>query len=413
MTVRSNCEYALRQAHTSATNKYIWQDAICIDQSATQEKNHQVAMMGPIYEMAAHVLACLGPHAGDSEFLTEFIDKNRSLMRHIYSRSDKSLVSGESGWSLPNPIPENRRLSVRCFFAKEARTREHLVQSFMGRPYFSGVWVLQEMYLASRISFCCGKDERPFNDLLATSMLVDYWISMHYLVDSWDPVMRDLVEKVSETGWILRRQRVLDISATRRKHPTTSVRHGCLALASGLRASKAVRQLSEILDVMQHFECVDARDRLYGVLSLVDWYELEGGHLPVPDYNKDAFRLAVEILQIYLTNANFTPKNGRVQQWAGQLLMVSKIPRTLHDTQMEIRIRHTGVRKAGSYSAYSSSSESDLQSVSSALPQDVPSLPAHSDNANALGFEQLWYGIELLPADTGREDGHCRSRYLP
>jgi hypothetical protein len=148
MTVRSNCEYALRQAHTSATNKYIWQDAICIDQSATQEKNHQVAMMGPIYEMAAHVLACLGPHAGDSEFLTEFIDKDRSLMRHIYSRSDKSLVSGESGWSLPNPIPENRRLSVRCFFAREARTRERLVQSFitfMGRPYFSRVWVLQEM----------------------------------------------------------------------------------------------------------------------------------------------------------------------------------------------------------------------------------------------------------------------------
>jgi hypothetical protein len=121
----------------------------------------------------------------------------------------------------------------------------------------------------------------------------------------------------------------------------------------------------------------------------------------------------MEILQIYLTNANFTPENGRVQQWAGQLLMVFKIPRTLHDTQMEILIRHTGVRKAGSYSAYSSSSESDLQSVSSALPQDVPSLPAHSDNANALGFEQLWYGIELLPADTGGEDGHCRSRYLP
>jgi hypothetical protein len=83
----------------------------------------------------------------------------------------------------------------------------------------------------------------------------------------------------------------------------------------------------------------------------------------------------MEILQIYLTNANFTPENGRVQQWAGQLLMVFKIPRTLHDTQMEILIRHTGVRKAGSYSAYSSSSESDLQSVSSALPQDVPSLP--------------------------------------
>ncbi|KAF2025152.1 hypothetical protein EK21DRAFT_50533, partial [Setomelanomma holmii] len=66
MTVRVNCDYALRQALASEASKYLWIDAICIDQMATQERNHRVAMMGKVYSRAAHVLACVGNHADDS-----------------------------------------------------------------------------------------------------------------------------------------------------------------------------------------------------------------------------------------------------------------------------------------------------------------------------------------------------------
>ncbi|KAF2025162.1 HET-domain-containing protein, partial [Setomelanomma holmii] len=67
LSIRRNCERALRQAYASEASRLFWIDAICIDQTSTQEKNHQVAMMGRIYAQAAHVFACVGPHADGSE----------------------------------------------------------------------------------------------------------------------------------------------------------------------------------------------------------------------------------------------------------------------------------------------------------------------------------------------------------
>ena len=39
---------------------WIWIDQLCIDQNNTNERNHQVAMMGRIYEHATQVIAWLG-----------------------------------------------------------------------------------------------------------------------------------------------------------------------------------------------------------------------------------------------------------------------------------------------------------------------------------------------------------------
>ncbi|KAH6857537.1 heterokaryon incompatibility protein-domain-containing protein, partial [Alternaria alternata] len=59
-TAGQNCVYALKQAHAAKANGYFWMDALCIDQSTTQEKNHQVGMMGQIYARSVHVMACVG-----------------------------------------------------------------------------------------------------------------------------------------------------------------------------------------------------------------------------------------------------------------------------------------------------------------------------------------------------------------
>ncbi|KAH7388833.1 heterokaryon incompatibility protein-domain-containing protein, partial [Pyrenochaeta sp. MPI-SDFR-AT-0127] len=56
----ANCIYALQQAYASEASEFFWVDALCIDQKSTQEKNHQVAMMGQIYARAVHVFACVG-----------------------------------------------------------------------------------------------------------------------------------------------------------------------------------------------------------------------------------------------------------------------------------------------------------------------------------------------------------------
>jgi hypothetical protein len=142
--VRTNCAYVLRQAFASRSSKYYWIDAICIDQTSTREKNHQVAMMGQLYKRASKVLACVGSHADDSDFLFESLVKYRPLLMKINAVMNLSVSKGVGVWFESNPIAKKRWLALECFFAMNATTRKRLADAyiaFMRRPYFSRVWV--------------------------------------------------------------------------------------------------------------------------------------------------------------------------------------------------------------------------------------------------------------------------------
>jgi hypothetical protein len=75
------------------------------------------------------------------------------------------------------------------------------------------------------------------------------------------------------------------------------------------------RGLEEMLGTMQHFECADVRDKLYGILALVDW----PGNAPTPDYDKTDFEVAVEVLQIYLDQKVHSSRSGRIFSWSEKL----------------------------------------------------------------------------------------------
>ena len=53
----------------------LWIDAICIDQGATTERIHQVALMGDIYIQAAEVLVWLGQGDGGIEATLHAVSK--------------------------------------------------------------------------------------------------------------------------------------------------------------------------------------------------------------------------------------------------------------------------------------------------------------------------------------------------
>ena len=62
LLVTKNCVSALKRFRPTAKDetRLLWIDAICIDQTATRERSHQVELMGEIYNKADHVLAWLG-----------------------------------------------------------------------------------------------------------------------------------------------------------------------------------------------------------------------------------------------------------------------------------------------------------------------------------------------------------------
>lgn len=64
--IRPNLRHALRRLRQPRHTRVIWVDAICIDQTGTDEKSVQVLMMGRIYAGARRVVAWLGEETFDS-----------------------------------------------------------------------------------------------------------------------------------------------------------------------------------------------------------------------------------------------------------------------------------------------------------------------------------------------------------
>ena len=288
-----NCVDALIQAYSTKASRYFWIDALCIDQNTTQEKSDQVGMMGQIYARSKHVLACVGPHTNDSMSLFKFLGENSLLLGNIHELTLYSPQEVAHHWVRPNPIWKSSSVALQCFLASSPFQIQALASvfiTFMKRSYFSRVWILQELYQAPSISICCGMDSRSIDDLLAVSMLVDFLIhvpsykgmltggaltgahmfSLPFLL----PGKKNALSKLQELFRMMRAQR------------------GCLTLATGARG---LYQLAEILGFMQSFRCTDPRDRLFGILVLVEWRR---GQRPLPDYGKDNLQVAIEVLRL-------------------------------------------------------------------------------------------------------------------
>ena len=320
-TARQNCVYALKQARTPKASRYFWMDAICIDQSSTQEKNHQVGMMGQIYARSKHVLACVGPHTDDSTSLFRAFSKNRLLLASIHGLALGSTIEKPGYWVMPNPIPRSPAVAEQClstisFFEREALTACFI--AFMKRPYFSRVWILQELHLAPATSLCCGMDRRSFAFLLAVSILIDFWINASEHRETLSNDTSAAADERSPPPWFSRRH--TSCLHLQEGFHSIEAQRGCLTLATRVRGR---RRLAEVLDDMQSFQCMDVRDRLFGVLALVEWGR---GEPAVPDYSKDNYEVAIEVLRRYIQNPESEPVSGQaVVDWARRLCEIFQV----------------------------------------------------------------------------------------
>jgi hypothetical protein len=73
-SVRQNLFDFLAQCRSKRYMGYLWIDALCIDQSNIQERNHQVALMGRVYSEAEMVIAWLGSSLQLAQAVEELCD---------------------------------------------------------------------------------------------------------------------------------------------------------------------------------------------------------------------------------------------------------------------------------------------------------------------------------------------------
>jgi hypothetical protein len=108
---------------------YYWIDALCINQKNIHERNHQVNQMHQIYSQAHQVIVWLG----DGE------DGGCSAL---------SWVAGTSSDSKPNEVELYEKLCA-----------------LFNNPYWSRMWIIQEIMYAQKLAIRCGTVEVDWEDI--------------------------------------------------------------------------------------------------------------------------------------------------------------------------------------------------------------------------------------------------------
>lgn len=134
-TIRDNLSYALphlaklrdggNKSEFMRPEKHLWIDAICINQTDTKERNHQVEMMKDIFTCASLTVAWLGPINEDL----------RSL----------------------RPATVNDK--------PKGSTVKKVLKNIASNRYFTRIWIVQEIILSKDIWIMCGSEICTWEDL--------------------------------------------------------------------------------------------------------------------------------------------------------------------------------------------------------------------------------------------------------
>lgn len=206
LPITSSCYKALRHLRQEIVSVFVWVDSVCINQSDLKERSYQVAMMDDIFSRANTVHAYVGEDEhGDSN-------------------------EGSKAISLLSSIAETTKSSGREF-------KDHaptILGPFFQRPYFSRLWVVQEVLLARTVVLHCADQSTPI---------------------TWDMVIKAQTHHVQVPWWMNHIGRI---------------------------GPHVKSELVQVLAATALCQMSDLRDKIFGLLGLVD---LEEASILKADYN--------------------------------------------------------------------------------------------------------------------------------
>lgn len=235
--IRKNLYQFLSNLYTALRSPVkVWIDSICINQNDIAERNSQVAMMGEIYAAADSVYAWLGMPTGDSHKVFGFVERSSSL------RSQR-----EPYWKILHSDP----------IAIEA------LHDLVNRPYWTRLWIVQEVVLAKRLFLFCGPKSISWEDFLFV---------------------------LAGTKWQIP-------SSTGQKSSSEALR-----LIHNLRRSRessSAMPLSALVRQYRMAECQDGRDKIYGLLAIAT---IESKRRVTIDYNKHLLQVLIETFHAWASD---------------------------------------------------------------------------------------------------------------
>lgn len=151
ISITRNLDVALRNMRLKSKVVVVWIDAICIDQGNLEERSHQVAFMDRIYTIARGTLVWLGPEEDDSHHAMELLGYVGERVEYIQDFSVKRHLDAPP--RKPNePILES--LTEELPYGEKDLC---ILITFFERPWFTRLWIRQEIALAKEAQILCGR----------------------------------------------------------------------------------------------------------------------------------------------------------------------------------------------------------------------------------------------------------------
>ncbi|OQV09929.1 hypothetical protein CLAIMM_14002 [Cladophialophora immunda] len=340
--VTVNLALALRRLRHRDTSRVLWVDAICINQEEYQEKSRQVGMMAEIYGRASQVLTWLGEPKSKSrdqasgtggasssprpEYDLPVIewgheDSDLAVMRKFFT-DEKTFKDWPvvGAFSVLTLLAKDSHLNSLPFF-QDPRYPEfnigvypsELWQQSSGalidlltNPYWSRVWIVQEIVLGKRVRIYFGRHIIAFETVVGAAR----FMAKHYYGCCYQHCAANANNRWSNIFSILGSlNHIADFE---------KMRTAC--------GTRDVTQLSKTLLAGIDFrEATDPRDQIYGLLGLAP--DQRDDDLLRPDYQ-------LSVAQVY-TRAAFKimrdSENLQLLSLADRQCRAEDLPSWCHD----------------------------------------------------------------------------------
>lgn len=211
LEIWSNLWVALSSLRYTSESRFLWIDAICINQDDDEEKNRQVKMMREIYQKAWRTVVWLGDEPDGEDGLTAV---------HAIAQRQESL--------------SHSKMSI--FPVGISISQAYDLGLIIGLPYFERVWIIQEVAVSSEVNIVCGSGSASWDELVTAIRACDRTALMF------------------QSGL----RNILSIAKARERSKL-----------------KDYPSILSLLFMYRSFRATDSKDKVYALLGLVDENSLD------------------------------------------------------------------------------------------------------------------------------------------
>ncbi|KAH6667725.1 heterokaryon incompatibility protein-domain-containing protein [Halenospora varia] len=280
--VRENLWWALYHLRLEDEVRHLWIDALCINQADIAEKSYQVSQMDRIYKRAIRVAIWLGREEKEDANALQYLEEihsNGGLPEYFHFEYERPTHSFD-------PVANEE-------WYRQHRSMWKPISRLCARVYWTRVWIIQEVQLATKATLYCGNDAidwEIFSRVLYSAVNIDY----HGDAEEED-IRRQLIGS----------------------HASRMYRQ---KLQNAIQGSPESNSLLALFCNHRNSQCFQLQDRVFGLHSLA--YDCCRKAVPV-DYAKSLQLLCVQLLEHSLCH-DFEAKDMLQAYQLAQELLVSE-----------------------------------------------------------------------------------------